>query len=76
MLSLSPEHVSDRYKTGGTLLERPLSSGKHDFETDKSKWPLTKPVSKVEALIQCAGTLSKFYITCFYQNSAKKYDIR
>ena len=36
-------------------LERGLSSGAQDWETDESQWPITKPVEKTEAKIQCSG---------------------
>lgn len=48
--SLKPE-----YKSGGTLMERPLSSGKQTFDTIEKNWPLTKNIPKIEALAQTAG---------------------
>jgi xanthine dehydrogenase/oxidase len=36
-------------------LQRPLSSGKQDFDTDKSLFPLNEPVPKIEAVAQCSG---------------------
>lgn len=36
-------------------MERPLSKGTQTFDTDKSLWPLNKPIPKIEALIQCSG---------------------
>jgi len=36
-------------------LERPLSSGKQEFDTDKSLFPLNEPLRKIEAVAQCSG---------------------
>lgn len=47
---IKPEH-----KTGGDILERPLSSGMQMFDTYKDKYPLTQPVPKYEGLIQVSG---------------------
>uniref|UniRef100_A0A0A9YHM8 Indole-3-acetaldehyde oxidase n=1 Tax=Lygus hesperus TaxID=30085 RepID=A0A0A9YHM8_LYGHE len=54
-LSVDPSRVNDKYKSGGPLLERPVSSAKQDFDTDRNLWPLNKPIPKLEALIQCSG---------------------
>ncbi|XP_075216126.1 xanthine dehydrogenase-like [Lycorma delicatula] len=55
ILSLSPENISSKNRSGGSLLVRPLSSGMQDFETHKDLWPLNKPVPKLEAYSQCSG---------------------
>ncbi|KAF9823384.1 hypothetical protein SFRURICE_006597 [Spodoptera frugiperda] len=47
--------VNPRYKSGGGMLERPVSRGTQSYETDKTLWPLNKPVPKLEALAQCSG---------------------
>lgn len=62
MLSIAPEAVSKQIKSGGSLLQRPVSSGSQDFDTDRNLWPLNKPIPKIEALLQCAGSFN-----CFYQ---------
>ncbi|CAG5043546.1 unnamed protein product [Parnassius apollo] len=54
ILSQCPS-VNPRYKSGGSILERLLSSGTQTFDTDKSLWPLNQPVPKLEALTQCSG---------------------
>ena len=41
--------------SGGAIHVRPLSPGMQTFETYKEKWPLTEPIMKYEALIQCSG---------------------
>ncbi|KAH8389372.1 hypothetical protein KR200_001891 [Drosophila serrata] len=59
LLGTAPrERVRERYRTGGLLLERPLSSGSQSFETIKKNYPVTKPVLKLEGLIQCSGEAS------------------
>ncbi|KAL1140403.1 hypothetical protein AAG570_000335 [Ranatra chinensis] len=55
VLSLNPDAVRPSYRSGGFLLDRPLSSGKQEFDTDRNIWPLNKPIPKIEALIQCSG---------------------
>jgi xanthine dehydrogenase/oxidase len=55
VLGLSPPNLPENLVTGGKILERPVSTGKQDFETNKSVWPLNKPVPKLEAVIQCSG---------------------
>ena len=42
-------------QSGSKDLYRGVSSGSQDWETDESQWPITKPVEKDEAKIQCAG---------------------
>lgn len=36
-------------------LTRPLSNGVQDFDSNKSLYPLTQPIPKVEALAQTSG---------------------
>lgn len=56
ILDISPPGLpSPRYRSGGTLLERPVSSGKQDYQTDSSLYPLNQPVEKLEAQIQASG---------------------
>ncbi|XP_013136142.1 PREDICTED: indole-3-acetaldehyde oxidase-like [Papilio polytes] len=54
ILSKAPS-VNPRYKSGGSLLDRPVSTGTQHFDTNKSLWPLNQPVQKLEALTQCSG---------------------
>ena len=44
--------VSARLQSGADLLVRPLSSGKQEYSTDKTKWPLTEPMPKLSAKLQ------------------------
>ncbi|XP_059486225.1 uncharacterized protein LOC132202920 isoform X2 [Neocloeon triangulifer] len=55
VLGLDSSKVSAAHKSGGDNLVRPLSSGKQDFDTDKSLYPLNEAVPKIEAIAQCSG---------------------
>ncbi|XP_018360424.1 PREDICTED: LOW QUALITY PROTEIN: xanthine dehydrogenase-like [Trachymyrmex cornetzi] len=54
-LSLQPEKVDPFYRSGGTLLERNVSSGKQEYNTHKELWPVSKPMPKLEAFEQTSG---------------------
>nr|XP_017031693.1 indole-3-acetaldehyde oxidase-like [Drosophila kikkawai] len=51
----SMAEVSAKLKSGGELLQRPLSSGLQLFQTQKSTYPVTQAVQKLEGMIQCSG---------------------
>ncbi|XP_077297593.1 uncharacterized protein LOC143919252 [Arctopsyche grandis] len=56
ILHISPSGMIDsRYKSGGDEFNRPVSSGKQEFDTNKDIWPLNEPVLKIEGLVQCSG---------------------
>lgn len=58
LLSLLPkEFVNTKYLCGTTKLyeQRQESRGSQDFPTNKTNFPLTQPVMKLEALSQCSG---------------------
>lgn len=56
ILSFAPDRsITPKNKSGATLLVRPVSSGVQDFETNKSLYPLTQAISKLEALAQTSG---------------------
>ncbi|XP_008214986.2 indole-3-acetaldehyde oxidase [Nasonia vitripennis] len=55
ILSLKPNKIDARLRSGGTMLERPISSGKTDYNVDKNLWPVNKPVTKIEAYYQTSG---------------------
>ena len=61
VLGLSPPDLPANLVSGGKILERPLSTGKQDYETNKSVWPLNKPVRKLEAVAQCSGECIKMH---------------
>ncbi|XP_022211869.2 xanthine dehydrogenase [Drosophila obscura] len=59
LLATAPQElVRERYRSGGQLLERALSSGSQTFETIKQNYPVTQPVQKLEGLMQCSGEAS------------------
>lgn len=55
ILSIKPENVSPRSRSGGFLLERGLSVGTQTFDTDKNIWPLNQPMPKTESVYQTSG---------------------
>ncbi|RZF32561.1 hypothetical protein LSTR_LSTR006556 [Laodelphax striatellus] len=55
VLSLLPDEVSSKVRSGGDNLIRPLSTASQTFNTDKTLWPLNQPVAKLEALASCSG---------------------
>ncbi|KAJ8719483.1 hypothetical protein PYW08_011658 [Mythimna loreyi] len=56
VLNISPAGTAlSKYISGGELLKRPVSSGKEDYQTDSSLFPLNQPVDKLEAKIQAGG---------------------
>lgn len=56
ILSLAPEGtLSNQIKSGADLLQRPISSGKQEFDTYEEDWPVTKALPKHEGFIQTAG---------------------
>lgn len=58
VLNTCPSYQINReFVSGGTILERPISSGRHLFDTFVDRYPLTEKVPKYEGLIQCSGEL-------------------
>ncbi|KAK9891879.1 hypothetical protein WA026_017364 [Henosepilachna vigintioctopunctata] len=56
VLRLAPQDkLSPRVKGAGAKMVRPVSSGVQDFETNKSLYPLTQAIPKLEALAQTSG---------------------
>nr|XP_018909624.1 PREDICTED: indole-3-acetaldehyde oxidase-like [Bemisia tabaci] len=55
VLSLKPSSVQEKYRSGGEILKRPLSSGKQTFDSDQKLWPVNKAMPKLEAYSQCSG---------------------
>lgn len=47
--------MDSKARSGGTLLERGLSSGKQDFDSNKNLWPLNQPLPKLESIYQASG---------------------
>ncbi|XP_067671800.1 xanthine dehydrogenase/oxidase-like [Haliotis asinina] len=42
-------------KSGGVLLERPISKGQREFPEQKAEWPLKQPMPKLTAPLQASG---------------------
>ncbi|KAF2904753.1 hypothetical protein ILUMI_01423 [Ignelater luminosus] len=58
VLSITPSNkVSPENKSGGQLLQRPVSTGVQDFQTNQSLYPLTEAIPKLEALGQTSGEI-------------------
>ncbi|CAH0562394.1 unnamed protein product [Brassicogethes aeneus] len=56
VLSIAPSNmVTSRYLSGGTKFDRPVSTGTQDFETNKSLYPVSQSIPKIEALAQTTG---------------------
>ncbi|XP_026467613.1 indole-3-acetaldehyde oxidase-like [Ctenocephalides felis] len=53
--SCPTKNLSSKNVFGRELLFRGLSSGHQKYDTNKSSWPLQKPISKIEGLAQCSG---------------------
>lgn len=51
------KQVNEKYISGGSILDRAISSGTQSFDTYKERYPLTEQVPKYEGLIQCSGEL-------------------
>lgn len=58
VISTCPSYIiKSEYKSGASILKRPLSSGRQEYDSFKDKYPLTQNVPKYEGLIQCSGEL-------------------
>ncbi|XP_066141648.1 uncharacterized protein [Euwallacea fornicatus] len=56
ILSIAPpSKLTNRNKSGGTLLIRPVSSGTQQIYPNNKLYPLTEPILKLEALAQTSG---------------------
>ncbi|XP_025087515.1 xanthine dehydrogenase-like [Pomacea canaliculata] len=55
VLNECPNVVDQRFKSGATFLERPVSSAVQTYDTHKEEWPVTEPMTKREAVYQTSG---------------------
>ncbi|XP_011706589.1 PREDICTED: xanthine dehydrogenase-like, partial [Wasmannia auropunctata] len=55
VLSIKPENINPRFRSGEFIMERGLSSGTQDFDADKTLWPVNKPMPKLDAIKQTSG---------------------
>ncbi|XP_037946122.1 indole-3-acetaldehyde oxidase-like [Teleopsis dalmanni] len=70
LLNVAPkELVKEAYKSGGQLLVRPISSGSQKYDTNEKFYPVSQPVEKLEAMIQCAGEATYMNDTLTTNNS-------
>lgn len=52
MLDVLGNKAGSVFRSGSVPLTRPLSSGKQTYDTIPIEWPLTQPMTKVEAINQ------------------------
>ncbi|KAH8236776.1 hypothetical protein KR026_010469 [Drosophila bipectinata] len=70
LLKHAPDaEVSEKFKSGGQILQRPLSSGMQLFQTQKQNYPVTQAVQKLEGIIQCSGEATYMNDTLTTSNS-------
>ncbi|XP_061182872.1 xanthine dehydrogenase-like [Saccostrea echinata] len=55
VLDVLGNRASSQFRSGSTPLTRPLSSGRQTYDTKPLEWPLTEPMTKVEAVNQASG---------------------
>ncbi|GLV44087.1 Aldehyde oxidase 3 [Carabus blaptoides fortunei] len=55
LASADKRQVNPKYQSGGTRIERTLSTGSQEYQTDKKEYPVSEPIHKVDALMQCSG---------------------
>uniref|UniRef100_A0A1B0DQ14 Uncharacterized protein n=1 Tax=Phlebotomus papatasi TaxID=29031 RepID=A0A1B0DQ14_PHLPP len=56
VLNLAPRSIiQPSFQSGSSLISRPLSSGRQDYPHNPDLYPLTQPIMKIEAMIQCSG---------------------
>ncbi|XP_042871766.1 indole-3-acetaldehyde oxidase-like [Penaeus japonicus] len=55
IVSILGDKVSNEIVSGGTMLERPLSSGQQEFDMNRDMWPVGKAIPKVESATQISG---------------------
>lgn len=51
------DRIGSEFISGGTILDRAISSGTQSYDSFDDRYPLTKTVPKYEGLIQCSGEL-------------------
>ncbi|KAJ3639854.1 hypothetical protein Zmor_003189 [Zophobas morio] len=56
VLSIAPsDKMASKNKSGGAVLQRPISTGSQDYEYNKQKYPWTSEIPKLGALSQTSG---------------------
>ncbi|XP_067656034.1 uncharacterized protein [Haliotis asinina] len=57
VLGMCGEKAAARFQSGGTNLIRPVSSGTQTYDSRKDEYPLTEPMTKVDATLQTSGMI-------------------
>lgn len=74
ILSIAPKNLlNKRNLSAGEKLNRPVSTGSQDYETNKSLYPLTQAIPKIEALAQTTGLATPMPVKCCL---SKKYALQ
>ncbi|KAG0710872.1 Xanthine dehydrogenase [Chionoecetes opilio] len=60
VLEILGDSAGSAVVSGGSDLKRPVSSGQQTFPENTEAWPIGKPVTKIEAPIQCSGGEAEF----------------
>jgi hypothetical protein len=70
LLCVNNSNIGPRYKSAADSIidSRPLSSGKQDFPTDPSEYPVSQPIPKLNAFQQASGEAQYVYDKTFSQN--------
>ncbi|XP_046360648.2 indole-3-acetaldehyde oxidase-like isoform X2 [Haliotis rufescens] len=55
VLGMCGEKAAARFRSGGNNLIRPVSSGTQTYDSRKDEYPLTEPMTKVDATLQTSG---------------------
>lgn len=55
VLGILGDAASSAVVSGGSDLQRPLSSAQQTFPQNADTWPVGEPIPKIEAPIQCSG---------------------
>ncbi|XP_058788820.1 xanthine dehydrogenase/oxidase-like [Phymastichus coffea] len=55
VLKMYGNKADPKLQNGGSLLNRELSSGRQDFDTDRNLWPLNQPMPKIGSIYQTSG---------------------
>ncbi|CAH1786918.1 unnamed protein product [Owenia fusiformis] len=58
VLSACTSKASASYKTGGDIIQRPLSSGRQSYDTDQTEYPVSQAIPKLSGKIQASGEAS------------------
>ncbi len=52
MLGVLESGLPDHLKTGAYQIQRPISSSQQSYDTDQTKWPVSKPMPLFAAIMQ------------------------